>query len=640
VRDESIARKLDPGRTMQAASPRHRLPYLREGLVAIVLAGVTVATFLPALGCGFVNFDDPDYVTQNRHVTSGLSAEGTRWAFTTFTNGNWHPLTWLSLQLDASLWWPDPRGFHLTSVLVHAVNAALLFLTLRMMTGTVWRSAAVALLFAIHPLRVESVAWISERKDVLSAWFGLLALLAYVVYLRRPSVVRYLGILVTFALSLLCKPMLITLPCLLLVLDWWPLDRVRRAADWRRLVTEKLPLFVLVVLSAAVAYQAQAERSAVATLEQFPLKVRIENGAVSYVTYIGKTAWPVDLAVYYPHPIYRPAAREGQAVAFAAFAGALFLLSTCTVVAIRMRRRAPYLLAGWLWYFGTLVPVIGILQVGSQAYADRYSYFPQIGLLLALCWGVTDLAGRRAGWTLAAAAALAVALALVTRAQLGVWKDSVTLWQHALQATFSTATAEMNLGTALEERKDLSGAAEHYRKAIEDEPNSVGAHISMGNIFFRRNQLKEAAQEWKTANKLAPNQPEILFNLGRIESSRGAFGPADAYFLEALTLRPNYSEARVGLGLSLLFQGKGEQSLFQLREAERLDPESAVVHSAFGMVLEQRGDLAGAARHFESAVRFAPDQKAYRDNLERVRRALGRPGSAGQPPDGSRVPGR
>jgi tetratricopeptide (TPR) repeat protein len=647
----------------------------RDWLTAVALAGVTVVAFLPALRCEFVNFDDTDYVTRNAHVTAGLTPAGAVWAFTTFGQSNWHPLTWLSLQLDASLYWPNAWGFHLTNVLVHAASAALLFLALRVLTGAFWRSAAAALLFAVHPLRVESVAWVSERKDVLSVFFGMAALLAYAGYARRPSTLRYGAVVAAFALSLLCKPMLVTLPCLLLVLDWWPLQRTAglagspgehvsahssepvprrlagntvksskkrdtvvaatatatvsparqaavaasspfpdgdvsaRTVTWTRLVIEKLPLFALVAASAAVTYRAQLELSAVATLEKFPLPIRIENAFVSYVVYLWKTVWPSGLAVYYPHPIYDT--RTGLKVPLEVFAGAFLLVGLLTAAAVVLRRRAPYLLAGWLWYVGTLVPVIGLIQVGSQAYADRYTYFPQIGILVAVCWGVADLARDRGRVAVAACAAAALALTVVTWQQLAVWKDSVALWRHSIDATFSTATSQLNLGTALEEAGDVPGAIKCYRAAIEYEPNNARMWVNMATGLYQLNQVNEAVKCLKVSLQLAPDVPQNISNLGRMEAARGNLEEAFKQFTRALDLKPDFAPAHLGLGTTLLATGHPDEALRHLKTAVELDPGSGQAHVLLGTFFEAQDNLEKAVPQYEEAVRLTPKEATH-----------------------------
>ncbi len=612
---------------------------------------------MPALRCDFVNFDDPQYVLENLPVLAGLSPEGTRWAFTTFSNSNWHPLTWLSLQLDVSLWGVGrPWGFHLTNVLLHAANTALLFLALRALTGAFWRCIAVALLFAVHPLRVESVAWVTERKDVLSALFGFLALWAYAAYARRPAVRRYLLVTVLFAVSLLAKPMLVTLPCLLLVLDWWPLKRAVALRDWGRLVAEKLPLLALVAASAAVTVKAQAGEGAVAGLAQFPLGVRLGNAAVGYVAYLTMTVWPVGLAVYYPHPGELPVWQT---------AGAALLLAALTAGAVALRGRAPYLLAGWLWFLGTLVPVIGLVQAGAQAYADRYTYLPQVGLLLAVCWGAADLARARPRPALAAGALVGLALAGLTWFQLGVWRDSVSLWEHDLRVARPSAMAWLNLGAALA-KQGRDGEADCYRRAIRAEPGSVQAHINLGellsrqgddaravqlleqacalspkyaparatlgNALFRQNRLSEAARRHREAIELDPNLIKARYDLGLVETVRGNFAGAEECYRALLRIEPHSAEAAAGLGFALARQGKVEEGLSHLRAALARDPRYARGHFFLAEILEARGDLGGAARHLEQAVKLEPGSALFRAAQARVRAALRRPGpQAGSP---------
>jgi tetratricopeptide (TPR) repeat protein len=633
----------------------------RDCLAAAALAAVAFAVFAPALGHEFVNYDDPDYVTANRHVTAGLTAGGAYWALTAFHTYNWHPLTWLSLQLDASLWKgadakPDPRGFHLTNVLLHAANAALLFLALRSLTGAYWRSLAAALLFAVHPLRAESVAWVSERKDVLSACFGLLTLWAYARYVRAPSPGRYLAVLASFALSLLAKPMLVTLPCLLLVLDWWPLGRWQARGFWP-LLREKLPLFVLAAASAVVTVRAQAGEGAVAGLTLFPADVRAANAVLSYAAYLAKTVWPAGLAVYYPHPVYPYAG--GLPPAQVAAAG--FLLAAITAGAAALRGRAPYLLAGWLWYLGSLVPVIGLVQVGSQAYADRYTYLPQVGLLIAACWGAADLARARPGVALAAAGAAAVALAALTWRQLPAWHDSVSLWQHALGVARDNPVARLNLGLAFEQQGNDKEAAAQYREAIRLDPRFARALGNLGNLLLRRGgppnealrllreacraapgsalmrtnlanallrqgQLDEAARQFNEAIRLDPALVGAAAHdrLGEIEASRGNAAAAADFFREALRRQPDFPEARAGLGAALVQLGQAEEGLRLLREAVRAAPRFERGHVQLGEALEKTGDLDGAATHFGEATRLRPEVPLAWLKLGGVRARQGR----------------
>jgi tetratricopeptide (TPR) repeat protein len=608
----------------------------RDWLAAAALAAVTLIVFSPALGCEFVNFDDYTYVERNPNVTGGLTAAGMRWAFTTFRTANWHPLTWLSLQLDASLFGPHAWAFHLTNVVFHAANAALVFLALRALTDSFWRSAAVALLFAVHPLRVESVAWVAERKDVLSVFFGLLALWAYAHYARRPSAILYCAIAGALALSLLCKPMLVTLPFLLLVLDWWPLARARTVRAWGWRVIEKLPLFALVAASSVMSYRAQSAEGAVQGLEDFPPSARVANAVISYGVYLAKTAWPVGLAAFYPHP--------GTAWSLARALGSAVLLAALTAGALVLRRRAPYLLAGWLWYLGTLVPVIGLVQVGNQAMADRYSYFPQIGVLIALCWGVADLARVRGRLTAAAAGAGAAALvlAILTVIQIDVWHDSLSLWRHALAVTGESATVAGNLAETLEEHKQLAEAVPYYREAVRLAPNSIQARTNLGNalrslgklddaaeeyaaicrltpdspvgytqlglLYLRQHKLKEAADQFEKSWRLEPDRVDGVLNRALVEEERDDFDKAAEFYRQALALQPDSPHAHAGLGVALLHLHRDKEGLDQLRQAVKCDPDFEKGHTLLGKALLTRNDPEGAAVHFTEATRIKPDQ--------------------------------
>jgi tetratricopeptide (TPR) repeat protein len=636
--------------------PRFR----HEWLTAAALAVIAFTVFAPALGYEFVSFDDRDYVTLNPHVYEGLSVNGTRWAFL-FQVSNWHPLTWLSLQLDATLWKNpsgdlDPMGFHLTNVLLHAANTALLFLALHALTGAYGRSAAAALLFSIHPLRVESVAWIAERKDVLSLFFGLLSLWAYACYVRGPSTWRYLAVVLALALSLMAKPTLVTLPFLLLVLDWWPLRRVRSFSEGLLRVREKIPLFVLVAFSSVLTYLAQEAGGATRGWEAFSLAVRAQNAAVSYVAYLAKTFWPVGLAPFYPHP--GAALLAWQAIA------ALVIIAGITAGTLAYRQRAPYLLTGWLWFLGTLVPAIGLVQVGNQAYADRYTYFPQIGILVASCWAVADVAAARPRLIVATGALAALLLMVRTENQLPIWHDSFALWQHTLQVTPANPTSLISLGTVEEDRGHPDKAEALYLEAIDDTPDSELAHTNLGNllarqrkwqeaethftiarelapksatahtnlgkVLFHKGMLAEAAREQEEAIELAPNLVEAYYNLAQVELALDHPDKAAERFRDALRLQPNFPEVHYFLATILLRKGSTEEAIEHLREAVRGIPGFAEAHLALGEALEKRRDFEGAVRHSAEAVRLRPRLAEAWFHLGTALVSLGRAGDAEQ----------
>ena len=431
--------------TLRMSQPKQKLWRIRFA-VSLLLFLPTAALYWEACGNAFVSFDDGEYVYENPMVLNGLRGDGVKWALTTNHAGNWHPLTWASLQLDAQLFGPAAAGFHRTNVLLHALNAALVFLALEAMSGAVWQSALVAAIFAVHPLRVESVAWVAERKDVLSAFLFLLTLLAYVRYAAAPSIGRYSLVAIVFALALMAKPMLVTLPCVLLLLDYWPLRRLGAEHEMRgkavarsRVILEKIPLLTLSAAVAGLTLFAQTGGKIDCSF-WFPLRYRAENALVSYADYLGQTFWPVDLAAFYPHPY--------GGLSILRIAGAAALLAAVTGLAAHQAKRRPYLLVGWLWFLGMLVPVIGLIQVGRQARADRYTYLPHLGLFLAVVWAASEFAfwwrwGRTVGF--AAAVAALIACGVLTIGQIQLWHDEQTLWEHAWTATQGNYFAGIHL---------------------------------------------------------------------------------------------------------------------------------------------------------------------------------------------------
>jgi tetratricopeptide (TPR) repeat protein len=610
---------------LQRAKPpaevrRPRL-FRREWLAPLALAGLTVALFYPLTAYPFVNYDDPEYVTENPHVTSGLGWQNTQWALTTLEMGNWHPLNWLSLQADATLYGPNAFGFHLTNVLLHAASAAFLFLALQSLTGAFWRSLAVALLFAVHPLRVEAVAWVSERKGDLSVFFGMLALWAYAGYVRRPSWWLYAAVLAAYCASLSSKPALATLPFLLLVLDWWPLGRLQPAVFWRR-AAEKVPLLVPAVGVSVAGYFAQSRIQAVLSL---PLSERAANAVTRYVVYFRQTFWPAGLGIHYPLPSY-PGGAEVRAFALPAL-GLLVLLGL-TAGAFLLRRRMPYLLVGWLWFLGTLAPVV-VVQISTFAHADRYTYFPQIGLLIAICWGAADLAGARGGQlALAAACVAALALAAATREQLTTWKDSVSLWENALRAGGECSKSWFNLGEAYAGAKRTPKAIAAYLKALELDPDDPLAHNNLANAYSEQNRLPEALREYRAALAGAPGLAKAHFNYGTARAMAGDVEGAADSFREALRLRPDYAAAHCGLGIALLAKGRTDDGLAELNEALRLDPRNGEAYLFLAKTLDERKDYARATRYAEQAVRYAPENPMAYYHLGLCYLHLGRPAEA------------
>jgi tetratricopeptide (TPR) repeat protein len=629
-----------------------------------VAAALVVGTFLlyaRTLAYPFVNVDDGSYVTENQEVLGGLTAANVKWAFTTGWQGNWHPLTWLSLQLDATLWGAASAGpFRAVNVLIHGVNAALVFAVLRAMTGAVGRSAVVAALWAAHPLHVESVVWVSERKDVLSALFWLLATLAYAEYVRRPNLGRYALVAGAMALGLTAKAMPVTLPFALLLLDVWPLGRTRWAAPadgraWEpasagRLVAEKLPLMVLSAVASGVAVYTQSTGGAV-LVDNFPS--RASNALVSYVDYLRQTIAPVDLAGYYPYATFAP---TDPPVLLAA---AVLLAVTGLVVGVG--RRLPYLPVGWLWFLGTLVPVIGIVQVGSQARADRYTYIPHVGLLTAAVWGAADLlAGASANARTAVAGVVVAAAALGTTWQTRFWESSVALWSRSLDVTPNgNVVGDLTLGGTLASRSRPDGAPPvfgidpadarlalpYLQRAVAADPNQVKGQRWLGICLAAVGEREKALAPLLAAVKLDPDHADtrrwvasLLFERGRVEDAVAQLSKAGEgakarvrvgqqmlrawqvpqardQFDRAAAEDPASAEARLGLGLCALYAGKVADAEAALQEAARLDPKLAAAHAYVGAIHAHAGRWADAVAAYEKAVEAEPELPAAQSGL-------------------------
>jgi protein O-mannosyl-transferase len=613
-------------------------------------AGVLTALFLvsiTALAYGrlwvediqFLNADDDQYVTENPHVRSGLSAANLWWAATAFHSANWHPLTWLSLQLDAQLFGLNPRAFHLVNVALHAANAVLLFLVLQRLTGAFWRSAAVAAFFAVHPVHVESVAWVSERKDVLSALFFLLTLWAYAGYAERTSWGRYLKVMILFALGLMAKPMLVTLPFVLLLLDYWPLGRWAQGSV-SRLFREKLPLLALAGAASVLTVQAQARM--IQSTEAVPIAVRLANALVSYVDYLRATFWPVDLAFFYP--------LVSEDLVWWRVGGCALVLGAVTALAVVQKRNRPYFLVGWLWFIGMLVPVIGLVQLALQARADRYTYLPSIGIFIVVAWLSGDLAaGRklRRAVSLSAACLLAVCVA-ATWVQSGHWRNSVTLWQRTLAVTRNNGGAHLGLAFALDKQGKTTEAQSHFLRAVELLDNAA-AHSGLGNHLLANGRLEEARRHlalavdlfpgaWKDRYNLAlllirlgkstearqqllhvveraPDFGGAHYHLGRVHARLGALDEAQAELTLALLSKPDHVEARYQLGSVLFRQGKLQQAWEQFDIILVNDPAHVPARLRQGVILAKAGKSDLALKRFRDVLDSDPQNVVLLDTL-------------------------
>ena len=595
-----------------------------------VCLGLLIAVaivFSQTLRFDFVNFDDTAYVYQNAHVRKGLTWQNFGWAFSHFYQCNWHPLTWLSHMADYQMFgllWPG--GHHLTAVLLHSATVLLLFLVLLRMTGQRWPSAGVAALFAVHPLHVESVAWVAERKDVLSAFFFVLTLAAYVGYVRRPfSVVRYLLVVLCFALGLLAKPMLVTLPFVLLLLDYWPLRRLGinppersaaedmpSAASFRQVVLEKIPLLLMAIASCVVTWLAQ--RGAIKPLDRFPLADRVANALVSYGAYLIQVIWPTGLAAQYPYIEDQPAW---------AVAASLVLLAAISATAIAWRRRFPYLLVGWLWYLGMLIPVIGLVQVGDQARADRYMYLPMIGPALALAWGITEFARttvRRRVCGIASAAALA-ALTFAAWRQADYWHDSEALWTRALSCTRGNWLALNNLGSLCMKTDRLDQAIAYFEAALDVRPNLALTQNNLGLARAAQNDFDAAFSHFRKAIDIDPNNAETHNDFALALAKAGKDGPAITHYEEALRIRPDYAEAHSNYALALQSAGQPDAALDHLRTAVKIWPDDAEACNNLGFALYLKGQLDDAIFYLQRAVVLKPEFGVARQNLAAVKQA-------------------
>lgn len=620
---------------------RHHL-----ALICLLLALATLTVYWQVRGHDFVNLDDDVYIFNNPTVRKGLTYEGLKCAFSSCAMtegiGIWHPLTWISLMADYQLFGLKPGGYHITNLLLHTVNTILLFVLLNRMTHALWRSAFVAALFALHPLHVESVAWATERKDVLSAFFFLATILVYSRYVKRPSKLSYLIIIVLFALGLMAKSMLVTLPFVLLLIDFWPLGRWpstpadgdsrpapeapadrnrekkarrKKAAALSRdlmeqrppaqrpsigfLILEKAPLFFLTAIFSFITYHYHQKGGVIEFTK--PLVTRLGNAIISYASYILDTIWPARLAPFYPYPDLLP---------WWLIMGSLLILGAITCGAVLFRRRMPYLIVGWLWYLGTLVPVIGIIQVGGQAMADRYTYIPLTGLFIMIAWGMYDLAKnldkKKLLLPLAATLALA-AMAVLSWMQIGYWKNSLALFEHTLRVTKNNFVISNNMGVTLIEQGKAEEGEAYLRESLRIKPDYAPSHYGLGSVLMQKGRMTEAEKHLREALRVKPDYAHAQAKLGALLSARGMNGEAERHLREALRIKPDFPEAFNNLGIALKNQGKLQESVSMYKEAIRANRDSHVSYLNQGNALVSQGRIDDGINSFREALRIKPD---------------------------------
>ena len=587
-----------------------------DAMICVFLAVIVWAVFGQTLRYEFVNYDDNLNVYENPAVKSGLTLKNILRVFQFSHSDYWHPLTMMSHMLDCQFYGLWPGGHHLTNVLLHATVAMLLFLVLRRMTGFLWRSAFVAAVFAIHPLRVESVAWVSERKDMLHGVFFLLAIGAYMRYVRQSwSLARYLAVVILFTLGLMSKPTLMPLPFVLLLLDYWPLGRFAKFAggpEWfgvpRRLLLEKIPLLALAAASgveAAIGNAPGFEPS-----KTLPRMLQLSNAMVSYVAYIWQMVYPGRLALPYPFPM--GGLPSGEVI------GAVILLIVISTVLFRLRQKHPCWLVGWLWYLGMLVPMIGFMQAGMMARADRYTYLPQIGLYLLLTWGAAELCAnwRHRRMVLGGCATVILAaLIFCSRTQASYWRNNESLWTHTLACTSDNFVAHNNLGDALLRKGQVNEAIAHFQAALQINPNFVAAHNNLGNALFQQGEVDEAIVHFQTALQIKPDTAEIHNNLGNALLQKDSVDEAMVHFQTALQIKPNFAEAHYNLGIALIKKRSMDEAIIHLQTALQINPSFAEARNNLGLALFRKGAVNEAIVQYQTALQIKPDIANAQNNI-------------------------
>ncbi|MHC4912417.1 MAG: tetratricopeptide repeat protein [Planctomycetota bacterium] len=580
--------------------------------IYVFLVVATLTVFWPVQKYSFLDYDDHQYVTDNQHVKAGLTSEGIIWAFTTGHVSNWHPLTWLSHMLDCQLFGTDPGRHHLINLLIHTISTIVLFAVFKKVTGAVWLSGFVAAAFAFHPLHVESVAWIAERKDVLSGLFWMLTMAVYLRYVRQRTIGSYVGTIAVFALGLMAKPMLVTLPFVLLLLDYWPLERLK-LSNLGRLISEKVPLFILSAMSSVVTFIAQRSGGAVIQMEEVPIGIRAANGLISYLIYISKMFWPSRLAAFYAYTF-------DKSSLWLAVLAALLVVGI-SVLAVVLAARHRYVLVGWFWYIGTLVPVIGLVQVGTQARADRYTYIPSIGISIIIAWGAVELSGKwryRKVVLAISAAVVTAAMLLSARMQVHHWQDSLTLFSRAVEVTRGNYVGHAGLGKALHARGKIDEAIRQYRQALQIKPNYTIARYNLANALSRQGKKNEAIEHYREVLQTDPKDARAHNNLGNALSGQRKIDEAIIHYRRAMEIEPDNPKVHNNLGSALAIQGNFDEAIGCFRRALQLKTNDAEAWYNLGYVFELQGRLDEAIEHYRGALEIKPDKANAKERLEAV----------------------
>ncbi len=592
--------------------PRDKYRYF---LICVFLVFAILVVYWPVTGHDFVAFDDDLYITKNTDIQTGLNWKGVKWVLTTTQAYNWHPLTWLSHMLDYRLFGTNAGAHHLTNLALHAVNTLLVFAVFGRMTGKIWRSAFIAALFALHPLHVESVAWVSERKDVLSTFFWALAVWFYIGYARHRRFSTYVPVVVCFVLGLMAKQMLVTLPFVLLLLDYWPLRRFTAGgeknpdgkcafvpASFGNCLLEKLPLLALSVVASIIVFAVQDRAALVKSSNEIPIVCRLENTMLAYAGYIMKTFWPVNLGFFYPH-------LKDKIDLWQVCVDGLLVLSI-TFIIVRFRRKYPWLAVGWFWYLGTLVPVIGLVQVGLQSMADRYTYVPLIGIFIIVTWSAAEFLKptkyRKVLLSIISLAVIAV-LSIVAWRQVHYWKDSVTLCNRALAVTTDNDMIHYELGDVLRSEGKIDQAIEQWHEALKIRPDAARANRDLGYALLEKGELDEAMFHFTEALRISPSLADVHNSVGYILVCKNRFEEAIEHFNEALRLRPGFAAAHDNLGFALMKQGKFDQAVLHLSKVIELKPDSASAHYNLARTLQWAGRPSEAVRHLRESLRLKPD---------------------------------